>query len=544
MTPNSFDISSRIGFVLEQNAPRILFQDDKVAFSGQEIQDKITALGQLIDRATNEGDSVAICFPNLAVQAVVMLAVLSAKRVPVLLSYTESSEDIKNWVLRSQAALIILPSGFDTQIEDYVQFLGLDNQATVLQSFIGIPKLNTRDTRSAPPEGTALILFTSGSTGEPKGICVPTEGILKTADHLINYFNLNESTVSPIVLPICHSMALNTQFFPTFFAGGKSIFINSRLSINKIYRTILSINGTFVSLIGEVLGACWEEKKRRELAPAYHVRHVQLAGGMITSKHISMAKQLFPYAKIHKGYGLTEAIRVTMINSDDENFLTGAVGYPLPFLEVQIRNSEQVVTAANEVGEIFVRGASVLKGFVNHSLRHQKTIVDANGFLSTGDFGQWNEVGQLCVVGREDSLYKINGHRVSGHEIEKIAFETSDAIKSARCVAVEDQLRFDGKKLVLMLEIAAENQNALLSSMLPEMHQKMWDHFRSLSYFPREVIVMQKFPRTSNGKVDLKQLNTMYMVETKSNLMHLSHSSLQFFQMSSTETDGYQHEAN
>ncbi len=139
-------------------------------------------------------------------------------------------------------------------------------------------------------------------------------------DYLIELFRLGPETLAAVTLPLHHTMGLNTQFLPTVLAGGRSLILATRLGLGKTYRNILESRATFVSLFADILGPLATEKNRRGLPAASSVTQVQLAGGMIQSRHLDAVRELFPAAGLHKGYGLTEAIRVSMNDDTDPRF--------------------------------------------------------------------------------------------------------------------------------------------------------------------------------------------------------------------------------
>lgn len=496
-------LAIRVGEALQKNSERVLMADDCGAWTGQELARKAQPLIQLLQTHTLPGARVGICFPNWAVQGFAILATVLAERVPVILSHTDVVNNPHQWLNQTNLSLLISSEELSIAEMHRLPLLGLNRE---LQIRINNLKNKTgsrlRDIVYRPPAGTALMLYTSGSMGAPKGVFVPAEGLLRTADHLISYFELNEKTVAPVVLPVCHSMALNTQFFPTLFAGGQSYFWNSRLGINRVYRTIGSIQGSFVSLIGEVLRTCWEEKRRKDLEPLLSVQHVQLAGGLILPQHIEMAQELFPNATIHKGYGLTEAIRVTMINHRDPDFCKGIVGRPLDFVQIEVRTGEGNSAKVNETGQIFVKGPNVMLGVCGG----REAQIDDRGFLATGDLGYLNEKGQLGILGRIDSVFKINGCRVSGIEVEQLARGLSPLVSDVKCICVEDSRRI-GSKVVLFLEIAQDLQNQFFTHQFETFRRDLWNALRPLPYFPRDIVVLERFPRTSNGKLQIQGLH-------------------------------------
>jgi long-chain acyl-CoA synthetase len=497
-----------------------LLSDDNIAWNGTETLSKIARLRDAIDEHAGTGDFIAIAFPNSAVQALAVVAVIASGRVPVMLSYSDFTVDPVEWTRRARASLVLAAGPFENfgEIPATCLFLSPQGEPRLARTPAATPAL------PAAEPGTALVLFTSGSTGTPKGVFVPSEGLLATVDFLIPYFGLDESSVAPVMLPICHSMALNTQFLPTLLAGGRSHFVNSRLSLNRLYRTILERRGTLVSLIGETLHICWDEWNRRKLPAAVDVRHVQLAGGLISSRHLEMARELFPNAIVHKGYGLTEAIRATMIDQRDEAFTTAAVGKPLPFVQVEVRDDfGAAVTAAGARGEIHVKGPNVMLGGFEH-----KAKLDERGFLATGDLGAWNERGQLCALGRKDGLLRVNGRWFSSFEVEKAVLESSSSILNAKCLSILDGRR-EGTKVVLLVEIPPDLQNHFLCHEIARVRSELSEQLRRLPHFPKEIVIIDRFPRTSNGKLAVSKLAELYQSSRKDLLSERPDSPLRFF---------------
>jgi acyl-CoA synthetase (AMP-forming)/AMP-acid ligase II len=514
-------LTQLISETLECHQEKVLLEDSDHAWTGLDLKEKIQRIEDLLRVSTVEGSLVGICYPNLAYQGLAILAVIKAKRVPVILSYDDLVHRTQSWLERVHLDLLLTTSELANLTHHALNTVALSPDGEIEHS---IERKTHVLKRNLAPVGTGLVLYTSGSTGNPKGICVPEEGIILTCDYLREYFQLNSSTVTAIVLPVCHSMALNTQFLPTFFSGGRSAFVNSRLQMNKLFRYINSIEGNFVSLIGEVLRICWEEKKSKNLPPNLGVKHVQLAGGIITEKHLQLAAELFPNATIHKGYGLTEGIRVTMIDHHDPRFLENVVGKPLPFIKTQIRLPDGELAALDEVGEVFVQGPNVMLGILGNLL----SPVGEDGYLGTGDLGSLNLKGQLSIYGRKDSVFKINGLKVSGLEIERIASEVSTYVRDSKCILVEDNRKVRNK-IILFLEIPKDRHTEFFSGYFEIFHKALWKEFRSLAYFPRDIIILPRFPRTSNGKLAIKKLHECWEEQNREKMSLETHGNMFFY---------------
>jgi len=489
----------------------ILMEDIHSSWTGEQLQAHLPSIIKRINQQTLAGSRVGICFHNSASQGLAILATHLSDRIPVMINSVDLVEGKIDWIRKAKLNFVITSEELAELIK--VPHLVLTDKG-MEKELVGKTSILAEldQVLFMPPKGTGVVLFTSGSTGEPKEVYVPEKGILKSLIELKLKFDLSEKTVSSIILPVCHSMALNTQFYPTFVNGGKSRFYNIRLSMNKVFRNLLSDNVTFVSMIGEIVRTCWEEKTHRNLPPCEKVTHVQLAGGMISQKHLDMTRDLFPDAVIFKGYGLTEAIRVTMISSLENQFHSSAVGKPMPFLNIEIRNEKGERLPAGQQGEIFVKGDSVMLGLRSLSSMEMR-IVEPNLFMPTGDLGLIDQDGYLHVTGRLDSLFKINGKRVAGAEIEKMALESSTQFRFAKAILVVDE--DDGRsRVVLFIELDRASWKDGSLSLDRETQHLLWQRMKLLTVPPKEIIFTPHIPRTSNGKLNLPALKRIWSIQT------------------------------
>ncbi len=490
---------------------RVLLEDDASSWTGEQLSSHLQSIVTRIELHSLPHSRIGVCFHNSAPQAIAILAILIAGRVPVMINSIDLMEGKLDWIRHAKLNFVIVSEDLAEKIK--IPHLILNDQG-LTKELVGKTNLaaELEQVVYMPPLGTGVVLFTSGSTGEPKEVYIPELGILKTIEDLIAKFDLTAQTVASVTLPVCHSMALNTQFFPTFAVGGKSRFYNLQLSMNKVFRGFLRDESTFVALIGEVVRTCWEERRMKNLPACTQVRHVQLAGGLISLKHLEMTRELFPNAVIHKGYGLTEAIRVTMINSMEEKFHSTAVGRPLPFLELQIRNEQGQVLPPGHFGELYVKGDSVMLGLRSLTSLNSR-LIERNDFLATGDLGMIDDDGYLHVSGRLDSLFKINGRRVSGVEIERVALEVYDKFRFAKAILVSDEER-DRSQIILFVEldrVCWKDESPYLDI---EIQERLAQRMKTLSVPPKEIIFTRNIPRTSNGKLNLPQLKEIWKIRS------------------------------
>ncbi len=509
MTKNS--LKSSIQRALDCFPESILLEDDYGSWTGNQLSTHIKDLVRTIKKYSLPHARVGICFPNSAAQGIAFIACILAERVPVMINSVDIMESKLDWVRFAKLNFVIVSEDLSEKVDAIRLVLKPDGYVKDIQGR-GDVMAELDQVLFMPPLGTGVVLFTSGSTGEPKEVYVPEKGMLKSIFDLINKFNLSTKTVASIVLPVCHSMALNTQFLPTFVVGGRSRFYNIRLSMNKIFRGFLKDQSTFVALIGEIVRTCWEERKMRNLPACEQVTQVQLAGGVISAKHLEMTRELFPNAVIHKGYGLTEAIRVTMISSQDSKFFTTAVGKPMSFLDVEIRDEGGNKLTSGQMGQIFVKGDSVMLGLRALSSMDTK-LMSRHTHLPTGDLGMIDADGYLHVTGRLDSLFKINGKRVAGAEIEKLALESSPKFRFAKAVLVsnEDDER---SRIILFIELDRASWKDGALNLDAQTQLDLAERLKRLSVPPKEIIFTPHIPRTSNGKLNLPMLKQIWKIQS------------------------------
>lgn len=491
------ELSERIGNALKKNRDRCLLSDEYGQWTGEKMENIIREMEAYIATISAPGTRVGVVMQNSATKAICILAIMKMGRVPAIFSAVESYKFLST---QRNLSLLLCDAYIENNFKLPYPVTQLDHHGKIIFEY---------STKTQPsdccPNGTGLVLYTSGSSGEPKGVFVPEEGLLYTADYLIEYFELSHHTKATIFLPTSHSMGLNTQFFPTFFAGGESQMVNTSQNLSRIYRTLLESEGTFLGLIGDMLKICFEEKKRRHLPAAEKVRHIQLAGGIIHRDHLKIARELFPNAVIHKGYGMTEATRVAMINSNDPNFSNDTAGYVWPGQTVEIRSVKGEKLPAGHPGQIFIKGPNVTLGYDKYGEKKYSR----GEFFPSGDIGSFDKDGRLTILGRSDSIFKINGERVSAKEIEQIALAANFCIRDVKC------LPFDGPsigraKAVLFLEIPEEMEQAFLNEGRELIETKLRERSASNKYLPREVLVLNKFPRTPNGKLRASVLKEIY----------------------------------
>ena len=258
------NLSDRIFCTIRNYSEKILLSDESVSFTGADIFAFINKINQNISIFSQKRSRIGILIPNSAVLAVSILSVLALGQIPVILSPSARREKVESFLPKLNLDFLIVSKAAYPELLSPCSFVHVNMSGGMTL----IKRNEVTKSHNLPREGTSIILYTSGSEGEPKGVQISEVAINYTIDYFISYFRLNESVVSACIMPLYHAMGLNSQFLPIFFAGGKSVFFEISMSLGKIYRQIIQSESTFVKLIPEFLQLCFEEKSRRGLYPA------------------------------------------------------------------------------------------------------------------------------------------------------------------------------------------------------------------------------------------------------------------------------------
>lgn len=347
------------------------------------------------------------------------------------------------------------------------------------------------------------IVFTSGSTGIPKGVTACHRSVIDYIDHLSEALGFDENTVfgnqAPLYMDAClRELFSAVKFGASVYLIPKELFMlpvrlvefMNEYQINTVCwvvsaLTLISALGTFETVIPEYL------------------RLIAFVSEAFPVKQFNKWKAAVPDAKYVNLYGPTEGTGVCCYYTVDREFLPGdiiPIGKPFKNTEILLLNEENERCRQGEEGEICIRGASLTLGYYNNPEKTAEAFVQnpLNSFYPeliyrTGDIGRINDRGELEFVSRRDYQIKHMGHRIELGEIE-VNVNTLDGIAAAGCV-------YDKAKSKIVLYYSGEtDEKALMVSLKERLPRYM---------LPGKIIRLEKLPYTANGKLDRMTLMKM-----------------------------------
>ncbi len=354
------------------------------------------------------------------------------------------------------------------------------------------------DARSLDPRA-ALLLFTSGSSGAPKGVLLSREGLRANLNAVLDYLPVRAHPRTALVLPLTYSYALVGQALTTLQAGGTLLLLSGLKYPEEQQAAMVRLRASGLSSVPASLRLLARAVAEGATAPA--LGYLASAGAPLDARTIAALKSAFPRAQLWNQYGLTEASpRVAALSSDDPAFARGAAGHPLRGIEVWATDGLTRLPAG-EIGEIAVRGPSVMLGYLDEP-EATAGAVDPSGALHTGDLGFVDSNGCLFITGRADGVVKCGGERVGLEEVAA-ALRACKGVGEACVVALPDEAL--GARLIGFIESDAAAVSAVraeLRALLPPAKR------------PARLCAVELLPRLPSGKVDRKALEQRALDES------------------------------
>jgi long-chain acyl-CoA synthetase len=473
----------------------------KVRTTYSEINTRADNLANyLISIGAQKGDRIALLMENCVEYVVSYYGIMKAGAVAVPLNSDLKPEGLRYAIEDLNANVLISSSRFEKLIiASDLCSLGLTH--LILKSPHELTAMSYEPLPSAPlSSDLASIIYTSGSTGGPKGVMLTHRNIVDNVFSICQYLHLTENDIQMCVLPFFYVMG--KSLLNTHIAVGGTIVVNNQFAFpasvlkEMIAEKVTGFSGvpsTFAYLLHRSPLAA----SRDNLSS---LRYVSQAGGHMSKAIKDELRRVLPsHTEIAIMYGATEAAaRLSYLEPSRFADKMESIGKAIPGVMLKVVNEKGKDAAIGEVGELVARGSNIMLGYINKVEATEKAL--ANGWYHTGDQAYMDDEGFFFLVGRQDDLLKVGGHRLSPQEIEDTLME-SGLFVEAVVLGVPDN--FLGNKLVVL---AVPSNNNCESNEVMSFCANCLPKYK----VPSEVKFAKNLPKKTSGKIDRKSCLVMF----------------------------------
>jgi fatty-acyl-CoA synthase len=347
------------------------------------------------------------------------------------------------------------------------------------------------------PESTWCILYTSGTTGKPKGVVIPHRMVLSNAFNTALSWQLRGDDIAPIVTPLCHAGGLGV-FLTAIFSTGGTIVLHRGFDASEVWRTIEKEGCTVLMAVPTIFKMMME-------APEFSSVEVSSIRWMISGGAPLPLYLIEAYQKrgitFKQGYGLTEVgVNCFAMSEEESRRKLGSIGKPMMFTAAKLIGSDGGEVAIGEVGELCLSGPHVCNGYWNN-LEATAAALDKEGWWHTGDTARRDSEGFFYIAGRANDMFISGGVNVYPAEVEGEILLHPD-VQDAAVIGHPDATWGEiGVGFVVLrpgLQATANELSSFLASRLAKFK------------IPREFVFVQELPRTPYGKVVKRELEEWY----------------------------------
>ena len=472
----------------------------------------------LADHEAGESDRVGVYLPNLPQFVVAFHGTLRAGGVVVPMNPQYKAREITHLLTDSGASVVVTIPDLapvveavreDTAVETVVTVGAATETSTAFSEFVGDPDF---ETVARGDDEVAVQPYTSGTTGQPKGVRLTHDNLASNAEMSASVVpdGIRTDDKQLGVLPLFHIYGMTVVMNATLFSGGAYYPLptwDAQQAMELVESEELTLMHGVPAMYNDVIN-----QPDADSFDLSSLRLCGVGGSGIPVEVLRRFEELYD-VNIYEGYGLTETSPVTHFNSPEKGRRVGSIGKPLPGVHSMVVDdefreippvergplAEDDAELDDVVGEIVVSGPNVMQGYHERPEADAEVFTDHGGrrWFHTGDLGYHDADGYYYVVDREKHMIVTGGYNVYPREVEELLFE-HEAVADAAVVGIPDERRGETVKAFVVpvpdADVTADDIREFCLASLAE-----YKH-------PREVAFVDELPRTTTGKVQKFEL--------------------------------------
>jgi acyl-[acyl-carrier-protein]-phospholipid O-acyltransferase/long-chain-fatty-acid--[acyl-carrier-protein] ligase len=490
---------------------QILEDADRKPLTYGQITLASLVLGRKIAALTARGDAVGVLLPNAAGVVITLFALNAYGRVAAFLNFTAGPKNLRSALETARVRVVLTSRRFieAAKLEDLVAHLAATEIGGEKTTVVYLEDIRRNITKfdkvrgalagllagpahrhhALPPGSPAVILFTSGTEGVPKGVALTSVNLVSNAFQVHAHAGdmLSDADIFFNPLPLFHSFGLSAGTLTPILNGIKTVLYPSPLHYKQVPKLIGETKATILLATDTFLNGYARAAEARDLSS---VRYV--VAGAERVKESTRALWAKYGTVLLEGYGATECAPVVACNVPPTN-RPGTVGRTLPGVETRL----DPVPGIHDGGRLVVRGPNVMAGYILHD-RPGQLIPTPDGWHDTGDIVSIDQDGFITIKGRAKRFAKIGGEMISLAAVESMV---ASLWPDANHVVVSIPDARKGEQLVLVTDKPDADKDALLQRAQADGFAELW--------IPRALLVVESIPVLGSGKTDFVAATTL-----------------------------------
>ena len=488
--------------------PAIIFKGEAISFAKLR-ETSLRLANALAANGAQKGDKIAIYLPNCPEYVYSYLACFHLGCVGVPLDFMLKTDELTSCLEHSEAKILIASQQNDVSFEKIQRKvpaletiilckgeLDLDNVVYYedLMTIAGadLPEVKIKD--SDP----ALIMYTSGTTGKPKGILLNYKHLDGSPEAMKHFVDLTDKDVKLAAIPLSHIGGF--IYIQNCIHFGITVVLMERFNPYEFLENIAKYRVTCFHIVPAMYTAILTLKQIDKFDLS-SLRWVVVFGAPSSPEIMERFHQYCPNAKLLNGWGMTETCPPNTV-TPMESMNIVSVGKPAPHCEIRIFNENNQELPQGEIGEIVIRGWIVMEGYYHDP--EATAALKRNGWLYTGDLGRFDEWGYLYIVGRKKEMIKVAGQIVYAPEVEA-ALQKHEAVAEVAVIGVPDSLRGETVKAFVVLREDASTS----AEDLRYFAREHLAHFK----VPQSIEIRLTLPKNRTGKIDKELLKSEVLIK-------------------------------
>lgn len=459
---------------------RACMSDIARTFSYRETEARAAAFAeQLTERGIGEGDVLAIMLPNSLELLIGILAAWRVGAAATPINPTFTSRELDYQLSDSKAKLLLaspgVVAGIDMITPEQMRTEPLTPETSLTHPEIALDQL-------------ALLVYTSGSTGQPKGVMLDHANALAMSSQMVQTFDMHEDDHALLVLPLFHVNSIMVSFLSPMSVGGR-ITVLERFQPDAFIAAVEQFRPTYFSAVPAIYARLAELPDEAHFDTS-SLRYAICGAAPVSKELLERVERRFNISLV-EGYGLTEGTCASAVNPVNGVRKPGTVGPALPGQQIKIVDPEGNEAPMGERGEVLIAGPTVMRGYLGRPDATAETVRD--GWLHTGDVGILDEDGYLSIVDRIKDMIIRGGENLYPKEIEGYLAEHPAVLESAVIGAPHALLGEVPVALVVPMPGATATADELI------------EHCRAgltKIKVPARIDIVTELPRNPVGKVD------------------------------------------